>query len=220
MVLLSFGALYGCYELGRYRAGFDVLDAVRESNALRAELQHVKDATAGLRAQAAVLQTVQASQEKERAEVSRTIGGLQAQVARQSQELTFYKGLVVKVAKGANTPEVKIQQLRIAAGAQPRAYVVTLTLMQVETPKNQVSGTVLLSVAGQTQGRVDTLDLGRLTAGRIQEQSFTLRYFENMQFDLTLPAGFKPERLQAEVRSSRRGVTPLVQSFLWTLEAN
>lgn len=216
-VVLVALALFGSYELGRYRAGFDVVEALRERAAVQEELDRQIGANAGLRVQAAELETIQASQARERAEVSRTIGELQAQVARQTQELTFYKGLVVR---NANTPEVKIQQLRIAAGAQPRTYVVKLTLVQPTTPENQVSGTVLLSVAGQIGGRTDTLDLAHLTAGRLQEQSFILRYFENIQFEITLPVGFRPQRLQVDVRSARRGVTPLVQSFLWTLEAN
>lgn len=215
-VLLLIG-LYLTFELGRRSAGFDILESRRERGALQAEVQRINQSVVGLRAQAAELENVKAGQARERAEVSRTIGELQAQLAKQTQELTFYKGLVVQ---GPNTPEVKVQQLRILPGTGPRSYVVRLTLVQPRTTQNQVSGTVLLSVAGQTGDRTDTLDLARLTAGRLREQAFTLRYFENLQFDLTLPEGFRPQRLQLEARSSRRGVTALVQSYLWSVEAN
>lgn len=216
-VLLVVIAIYGSFEWGRSRAGFDVIGAGRDRGALRAELDQAHGSITALRVQAAELETIRASQARERAEVSRTIGELQAQVAKQTQELTFYKGLVVR---NANSAEVKIQQMHIAAGAQPRTYVIKLTLVQPVTPQNQVSGTVLFNVAGQSEGHADTLDLAQLTAGQLQAQPFTLRYFQNLQIDISLPVGFRPERLQVEARSSRKGVTPLVQSFLWTLESN
>lgn len=219
--LLLIAALYIAFETGRRRAGYDIISARAQQGELRDELQRVNRSVVALRAESAELATLKASQSRERAEVSRTIGELQAQVARQSQELTFYKGLVVQGAGApAGGPEVKIQQFRIAKSAAPLGYVVKLTLAQPSAPKNQVSGTLLLSVAGQGAGRADTLDLAHLTAGRLQEQPFTLRYFENLQIDITLPAGFRPERLQLELRSSRKGVPPLVQSFLWSVEAN
>jgi hypothetical protein len=35
---------------------------------------------------------------------------------------------------------------------------------------------------------------------------------------VTLPAGFRPERLHVEVRTSRKGAEPLDQSFPWRVE--
>jgi hypothetical protein len=186
-----------------------MLSAVRARGRLEDELDSFSKANAGLRAQAAQLQTMQASQARECAEVSRTIGELQAQVARQSQDLTFYKGLVTR---DPNAPEVKIQQLQIVRGAKPLAYVIRITLARPAVGETQLTGTIVLSVAGQNGTRTDTLTL--------PQQSYTLKYFQNLQTELTLPATFKPERLQAEVRSARRGVEPLLQSFVWVVEAN
>jgi hypothetical protein len=58
-----------------------------------------------------------------------------------------------------------------------------------------------------------------MTAGRQRDQPFNFRYFENFDQQITLPEGFRPERLTVEVSSERKGVTPLTQSFLWRVDA-
>ena len=133
-------AAYLLFEYGRSRAGYDNLAALRDKSELRKQIEQ-RDATIReLRRVAADYQTFSASQAQERSEVSRTIGDLQAQVARQSQELAFYKGIVVKEA---NKAEVAIQQLRVTPAANgPDRYVVRLTLVQPTRPDGIVTGNV------------------------------------------------------------------------------
>ena len=211
---------YLLFEYGRSRAGYDNLAAQRARAELREEIKE-RDATIrDLRRMAAEFQTVTASQGQERSEVSRTIGELQAQVARQSQELAFYKGIVVKEA---NKAEVAIQQLRVTPAANgPDRYVVRLTLVQPARPDSIVTGRVLLTLEGQQpgqpEGRTTRLDLAALTGGQTREIPYSFRYFENMDPEIVIPAGFRPDRLTVEIRSSRRGVEPVVQTILWSVE--
>jgi hypothetical protein len=62
--------------------------------------------------------------------------------------------------------------------------------------------------------------LAALTAGQQQELPFSFRYYQNLDQDITIPAGVKPERLSVEVRSRRKGVAPVSQSFLWSVDAS
>ncbi len=221
-VLLVIGALtaYLLFEYGRSRAGYDNLAALRARAELRQEIER-RDATIrDLRRMAADYQTLTAGQAQERSEVSRTIGELQAQVARQSQELAFYKGIVVKEA---NKAEVAIQQLRITPAANgPDRYTVRLTLVQPSRPDSIVNGSVLLSLEGQQPGQLEgkttRLDLAALTGGQTREIPYSFRYFENMDPEIVIPAGFRPDRLTVEIRSSRRGIEPVVQTVLWSVE--
>src|SRR2546430_15216431 len=80
-----------------------------------------------MRTRLAELDTLRVGRSHEQAEVARTMGDLQAQVARQSQELAFYRGVV---AQGAGSVGVKIEQLRITAGASPATYVVHMSLVR------------------------------------------------------------------------------------------
>ncbi len=221
-VLLVIGALaaYLMFEYGRSRAGYDNLAALRARAELRQELARRDASIRELRRTAADYQTLTAGQAQERSEVSRTIGELQAQVARQSQELEFYKGIVVKEA---NKAEVAIQQLRITAAANgPDRYTVRLTLVQPSRPESIVTGNVLLSLEGQQpgqpEGKTTRLDLATLTSGQTREIPYSFRYFENMDPEIVIPAGFLPDRLTVEIRSSRRGIEPVVQTVLWSVE--
>ena len=80
--------LAALYAFGRWHAGFDARRALDAQAALQATLGE-RDATiAELRLKVAELDTLKAAQDRERQEVSKTIGELQAEVARQSQQLT------------------------------------------------------------------------------------------------------------------------------------
>src|SRR6266480_1709349 len=194
-VLIGVLALYVTYELGRYNAGYD------------------RQAVAQQRAE---LDTFRVGRSREQAEVARTMGDLQAQVARQSQELAFYRGVV---AQGAASVGVKIEQLRITAGAHPASYVVHMSLVRSGRADTPVTGNVQMSLDGTAAQGARTLDLATLTAGRQRELRYNFRYLESFDQELSLPPSFKPERLNVEVSSGRRDVAPLSQTFLWNVEA-
>jgi hypothetical protein len=148
-------------------------------------------------------------------EVQRTIGDLQAQVARANQELAFFRGIVTQ---NANSAEVKIQQARIVATATANKFRVLVTLVQPMKPDSVVSGVVVLSVDGDVDGKPGRADFATLSGGKRREIPFTFRYLENIEEEITMPPGMKPEQLLVEVRSNRRGSAPVQQSYVWSVD--
>ena len=126
-LLIGLFALYVIYELGRYDAGYDRLAVAQQRTELEVQIEHLEKANRELRTQLAELDTIRVGRAHEQAEVSRTMGDLQAQVAQQSQELAFYRGVV---AQGAVSIGVKIEQLRITAGSRPGSFIVHLSLVR------------------------------------------------------------------------------------------
>jgi hypothetical protein len=219
LVALSFLAvlaLYAAYELGRFDAGYDRLAVSQERTELEVEIGRLETMNRDLRVKLAELETLRVGQARERSEVARTIGDLQAQVAKQQQDLAFFRGIVTQ---SAASPGVKIQQLRIAQGDAPGRYRVRITLVQAGRPDAAVSGAVAVKLEGDAAGRAATYDLAALTTAKQGELPFNFRYFENFDQEITLPPGFAPERVTVVVRASRKGVTPLTQSFLWKVDA-
>jgi hypothetical protein len=208
--------LYATYELGRYHAGFDSLEARRVRTSLEKRMEAKDAEVATLQAKVVQLETLSVGQTRERSEVQRTIGELQAQVGRLNQELAFYRGIVTQ---GANAAEVKIQQLRIAPTESAERFRIKLTLVQPVRPDTVVSGSIVFVVDGTRNGKNERVDFATLTAGKYRELPFTFRYLENVDQEIQLPAGMKPEQLTVEVRSNKRGVTPLQQSLIWNVEA-
>jgi hypothetical protein len=215
LVLLVAGGVYGMFEFGRYSAGFDAIAAFDQRRALRAEIAANEATISELRAKVAQLESSTVGQTREREEVQRTIGDLQAQVARANQELAFFRGIVTQ---NANSAEVKIQQARMLATAAANKFRIRVTLVQPMKPDTVVSGVVVLSVDGEVDGKPGRADFATLSAGKRREIPFTFRYLENIEEEITMPPGMKPEQLLVEVRSSRRGAAPVQQSYVWSVD--
>lgn len=218
-VILGAAALYAAFEIGRYEGGYDMLAATRQRSQLEATAGRLERANGALRKQLAQLDTMRVGGTQERAELAHTIGELQSQVASQSQQLEFYRGVVSHgLSRDDLAIGLKIQELRITAESPASGhYEVHLTLLQTARPQAAVSGTFRLSVEGRMQGKAETLDLPAL-GGKV-EQPFTFRYFQSITQDIAVPSGFAPDRLTVEVRAGKMPVTPLIQTFPWRVEA-
>ena len=215
LVLLVAGGVYGMFEFGRYRANYDVVAMVKERADYRGQIEAQEATISDLRAKVAQLESSTVGQTREREEVQRTIGDLQAQVARANQELAFFRGIVTQ---NANSAEVKIQQARMVATATANKFRVRVTLVQPMNPDTVVSGVVVLSVDGELDGKPGRADFATLTGGKRREIAFTFRYLENIDEEITMPPGMKPEQLLVEVRSNRRGSAPVQQSYVWSVD--
>jgi len=216
-LIVALLTLYVVYELGRYNAGYDRLAAAQQRTALEVRIEHLEKDNRELRTRLAEADTIRAGRAREQAEVARAMGELQAQVARQSQELAFYRGVV---AQNANTLGVKIEQLRITAGKRPATFIVHMSLVRSGRADSAVSGTVHLSLDGSYDGSARSLDLPALSGGQVRELRYNFRYLQNFDQELAPPLAFKPEQLVVEVQSGRHDVAPLSQTFLWTVETS
>jgi hypothetical protein len=216
LALLSLFAFYVIYELGRYNAGYDRLAVAQERTEKEVEIERLEKTNHDLRTKLAELDTIRIGRAREQAEVARTIGDLQAQVARESQELAFYRGVVTQ---GAAEIGVKIGQMRVSSSRRAGQFTLHLALVRSGKPDNMVAGTLNLVVDGGSGGGSDTpLDLSALTDGKQHEIPFNFRFYQNFDQEIVIPPGFKPEHLAVEVHSSRKDVAPLVQTFIWSPE--
>lgn len=218
VLLLAAFALYVVYELGRYNAGYDRLAVAQQRTELEVSIDRLEKSNRELRTQLAELDTIRIGRAREQAEVSRSIGDLQAQVARQTQELAFYRGIV---AQGAAAIGVKVQQVRISTGLKPEKFGLHISLVRSVRPDNVAVGVIGVTVDGTSaDGTATTMDLPALTAGKQHELPFNFRYFENVDQEVNLPTGFKPEHVAVELRSSRKDIAPATQTFPWSLDAS
>ena len=214
-VALVLATLVGVYAIGRAQATFEVRAALADEAGLRAALTAREAEVAKLRREVAELDTLKVAQERERQEVSRTIGELQAEVARQSQQLEFLRGVVGRAGPAA---EVTIRQVRVIASAAPGRYRLRIALAQPGRPDRTVAGSVRVGVEGQRGGRTVRLDLREVTAQRVAQLPYRFQYFENIEVEIVLPNGFSPERVVVDVRPAGRNVPPAAQTVLWSID--
>ncbi|HJS88945.1 MAG TPA: DUF6776 family protein, partial [Steroidobacteraceae bacterium] len=156
LVVLGLVGLYVAFELGRYVAGYDILSAIRERAQLNGTITQLKATNTALHARIIELDTVNAGHAREDQEVSRTIGDLQAQVARQTEELAFYRAVV---AEGAPAIGLRVGTVRLTAAKPAGEFVVHISLVRAGKTEGMISGTVSLTVDGQDAGgKAATLD--------------------------------------------------------------
>ncbi len=216
-VLISLIALYAAFEWGRLNAGYDSRSARAQLGELKDQIRKLEADSRGQRLQLASQETERAGQVRERAELSKAIGDLQAEVGRQAQDLAFYRGVV---GENLQAEVVRIQQFRVARGAASGEYVVKLVLGRPLRPEDAVSGTVKMTFEGTTAATPVNLDLAAVSEVTDGTLNFNYRYVETLEQTINLPAGFQPARTTVELQPARKGANPIRQTFLWTVEAS
>ena len=214
-VLLGAVALYLSFEMGRQKAGFDGIQAAQQRAKLEDQVADLEKTAREMRVQLAAADTSQVAQVRERSEVARTIGELQAELGRAQQDLEFYRGIANPLAAGKPLL-VRVQQFQVlTANAATRSYTLRFGLNRATRPEEVVGGTLGVTIDGERAGAAASVDLAALTAGKIKELSYNFRYFTNVEQLVTVPADLKAERVTIEIRPARKGVAPYRQTFVW-----
>lgn len=213
VLLLAALALYVMFELGRFTAGYDAIKAAAQRDALQQQIDRLESGQRELRVQLAAAEQARLAGGQERAEVARTIAELQAQVAHDQQEMSFYRGLVAQPGQQAEDA-VHVQQFRIVTLPGPQHFALRFSLNRTQRPEEAINGTLDITIEGSRAGAAATLDLAALTGAK-NELPFSFKYFAAIEQPVTLPDDFKPERVTVEVRPGRKGVAPYRQTFVW-----
>ena len=214
--LIALFACYVIYEFGRYNAGYDRQAVAQQRTELEVRIEHLEKDNREMRTKLAELDTFRVGRANEQAELAKSMGELQAQVAQQSQELAFYRGVV---AQGAAAIGVKIEKLRITAGTRAGGFIVHLSLLRTGRADAEATGMVEFTLDGTLGGAAHTLDFATLTPQHAHELRYSFRYYQNIDQEVLVPPGFKPEQLSVAVTSGHKEIAPLSQTFLWAVES-
>jgi hypothetical protein len=203
--------LVTAFEFGQYRAGFNVVSAVKDRARLDSTIRHLQTSNTALQGRIIELQTMDAGHSREDQVVARTIGDLQAQVARQTEELAFYRAVV---AEGAPAIGVRVGTVRVSSAKPAGHFLVDVSLVRAGKTDGMTTGNITFTVDGQDAGgKSATLTSQALAGGDLP---YNFRYFQDLSQTVALPAGYRPEHLTVEVSSTRKDVAPLTQTFPWS----
>jgi len=208
LVLLGLAA---AFELGQYRAGYNIVSSVRDRARLDSTIRKLQSSNTALQGRIIALQTMDAGHSREDQVVSRTIGDLQAQVARQTEELAFYRAVV---AEGAPAIGVRVGTVRLSPAKPAGHFLVEVSLVRAGKTDGMTTGNITFTVDGQDAGgKPATLASQALAGGDLP---YDFRYFQDLSQTVALPAGFRPEHLTVQVSSNRKDIAPLTQTFPWS----
>ena len=214
-VIMTLLAMYAAFEWGRGNAGFDSRSARAEEGELREKIAALEADNRRQRLALAAGETQRVGQALEREELARTIGDLQADVARLTRDLAFYRGVV---GDSANAEVVRMQGFRVTRGKAPGEFLLHLVLGRPLRPEDFVSGKARVTLEGSVGATATTLDLAQVSDVTSGELTFSYRYVQTLDQAVKLPAGFVPARVTVELQASRKGANPVRETFLWTVE--
>jgi hypothetical protein len=214
VVVAVLALIYGAFELGRSSSGYFAARTLAARLELERRNETLEAENESLRHRANVAEVGQSVDRQAQSDAQRMIGELQAETARQQQELQFYRGLVARQF-GAGT--LRVQELRIRAEDEERRFRVLITLVQAATRNTVANGNVTFTVEGLRDGKGATLPLAEVEIDRRRQFPFSLRFFQQIEVPIELPLEFEPARLHVEYRLGRNP-EPYRQTFNWRVE--
>jgi hypothetical protein len=136
----------------------------------------------------------------------------------QREELAFYRGIV---APADGSSGLKIQELSVTAGPASSEYRLRLVLVMASARHDRsVSGSVSLALEGAHDGNPVSYSLEELVGDSDAAIGFSFRYFQDFERELTLPAGFVPDRIMVEVNPKGRSAKVIRQAFEWSVQTS
>jgi hypothetical protein len=208
--LLAVALLYAAFELGRYDAGFRVVDSVRGALAASARIRELEADNARQRTQLEAADVARRVDREGYKQVERSLGDMQSQIARLNQDLSFYRGLV----QPESLIHVKVQQMQIVPEAAGQ-FRLKFVLMQTGKPESAVAGNAAIVVDGLLHGKPRSFNFAELSPSRRVSLTYSFRYFEDYDELIRLPPGFEPTRVGVEIHSGRDSSHGFRQAFVW-----
>jgi hypothetical protein len=212
-VLLAAALLYAAFELGRYDAGFRVVDSVRGALIASARIRKLEAENEKQRTQLEAADVARRVDNEGYKQVQRSLGDMQSQIARLNQDLSFYRGLV----QPDSLIHVKVQQMQIVPESSPGQYHLKFVLMQTGKPDKEVTGSAVIAVDGLLQGKPSNLSFAEVSSTRRVSLAYSFRYFQDYDEPIQLPHGFEPTRVGVEIHSGkdRDASHSFRQAFVW-----
>jgi hypothetical protein len=205
------GSFWLGHRQGQLRAGHDAAASARERRALESEIGRLESEISSLNSQVAELEMARRLDREAYGQVERTLVDLQSRLARQGDDLAFYRS-IVSPADGVQG--LRIQRFAVRPGTQRNEFVIEVTLIQAMRQESSVSGLVQVVIQGMEGARPAKYSIGQLLGRRDAQLPFSFRYFQTIQEAVTLPDEFQPFEVEVSVRSKRLAA-PLRQSFPW-----
>ena len=210
-VLLAGLAGWFGYVQGQRHAGHDASAAANRRAAIEEQSVQLEVDNKRLNARVAELEMARRLDRDAYGQIESTLGDLQSQLSRQSDDLAFYRSIVSPVD---GIQGLRIQRFEVLPGTEPRQVQLKLTLVQAMRHESVVSGLAQITLLGMKDDAPARFSVGELLGKPRAQLPFSFRYFQTIEQTVVLPAGFEAFETEVEVHSSKLQ-TPVRQTFPW-----
>jgi hypothetical protein len=209
--LLAIVVLYAAFELGRYDAGFRVVDSMRGALSASARIRDLEAENGRQREQLEAADVARRVDREGYKQVERSLGDMQSQIARLTQDLSFYRGLV----QPDSLVHVKVQTMQIVPEGAAGQFRLKFVLMQTGKPEKEVTGNVAVAIDGLLHGKPVNLSFYQVSPSHRGGLTYSFRYFQDYDEPIQLPQGFEPTRVEVELHAGRDATHGFRQAFVW-----
>lgn len=199
------------YGIGQRSAGHDAAAEAERRAMAQDQAEKLEFDNKRLNAQVGELEMARRLDRDAYGQIETTLGDLQSQLARQSDDLAFYRS-IVSPADGIQG--LRIQRFEVEPGDEPRQVRLKLTLVQAMRHESIVAGLAQITLIGIQGDAPARFSVGDLLGKPRAELPFSFRYFQTIEQSVVLPEGFEPFETDIRVHSSKLR-SPVQQTFAW-----
>ncbi len=199
------------YGQGQRNAGHDATADAERRALVEGQLEQLEFENKQMHAKVAELEMARRLDRDAYGQVESTLGDLQSQLARQSDDLAFYRSIV---SPTDGIQGLRIQRFEVLPSEKSREVRLKLTLVQAMRHESVVSGLAQITVLGMKDDAPARFSIGELLGKPRAQLPFSFRYFQTIEQTVALPEGFRPFETSVEVTSSKLR-SPVQQSFPW-----
>jgi hypothetical protein len=208
--------MYGLFEFGRYRAGYDLLlvnERIDELRQVNMQLQQELDA---LSLAKSLLETGKEIDDQASESVRTELKDLQRELLELKEELAFYRGIV---SPKEASQGLYIQTFNITKNDEERSFRYKLVLTQVLKNDRHVRGKIDVMIEGimEEDGRQEQIRLRDVTVSKNRDLEYRFKYFQSFEGDMKLPDGFVPIRVIVTVTPRYRSQKQIEKVFNWEI---
>ncbi|WP_422132637.1 DUF6776 family protein [Endozoicomonas sp. ALD040] len=207
------------YYLGGRISDTEAARLRQESLDLRNQLQDLLGVEESLRQKLVILERTSKVDREAANSIRSVIRDLEDEKALLSKDLAFYKSIL---APEDSAEGIRLYAFDLLQGEEKNQYRFRMVVSQVARDNPFLKGTLNVFVKGVKDGKKESLSLMEL-AGMEKSQALGFRYFqsfpENRDYiNLTLPDGFKPEKVMVSIKVKSGAVRSLTNILDWQEE--
>ena len=203
---------WSIFEYGRFSAGYDSVEATHDHKVLLNHVDDLEEQIEKLREEKAVLERAAQIERKAYDELDTTLKVLQAEILELKEELAFYRGIV---SPRDASHGLHLQRFKIEPSGKAGGFRYTVILTQVLKNDSTARGVIRINIEGIQKDEHRVLGLQEISAKNIKELEFSFKYFQNVEGEIELPAGFKPQRVTVSVIPRNQRQDAFDKTFDW-----
>jgi hypothetical protein len=212
-VLVSVLVLWGMFEYGFSRAGYDNASLLQEREAMQASLKAAEEESRRLSERISILERAAQVDQQAYAQVEESLKQAQDEMLELKEEVAFYRGIVSPSETASGLAVTRFQLENIG---EAHTYRFKLVLSQLKTNNRVVKGYARVAFDGVMAGEQKQLGLKELSRGKLDRLKLRFKYFQDIEGDVVLPQDFLPSRVLVEVVPTGKNATRLKKSFDWS----